>query len=83
MRIIRGCYINARTTKEGNTMILWLAVSKDKYELPLAVADTAAELGRMIGVSGGNIRNIVNKHRTGKIIKTGYIKLEFDDTEDE
>ena len=30
---------------------LWLAVTADKYELPIAVADTAKDLGQMLGIS--------------------------------
>ena len=30
-------------------MILYIACTPDKYELPLAVADTAEELGEMLG----------------------------------
>ena len=38
--------------EDGVTMkqYLWLKVSNDKYELPLAVADTARELAALCGV---------------------------------
>ena len=35
--------------------ILWLAVTCDKYELPVAVTETLAELSRAIGVSPASI----------------------------
>ena len=35
---------------------LWLAVTADEYELPLAVEDTAAELARRLGVSEDTVR---------------------------
>lgn len=31
-------------------MTLWLKVTNDKYELPLAVADTKKELAKMLGL---------------------------------
>ena len=45
---------------------LYMAVTADKYELPIAVADSAAELARMLGravdtVYGGCNRSL---HRT-------------------
>jgi hypothetical protein len=34
---------------------LWLAVTADKYELPLTVADTAGDLGQMLGITKSTI----------------------------
>lgn len=38
-------------------MKLWLEVTKDKYELPLAVADSAKELAQMVGTTESNVRS--------------------------
>lgn len=35
---------------------LWLAVTADEYELPLAIEDTAAALARRLGVSENTVR---------------------------
>ena len=35
---------------------LWLAVTADDYDLPLAVENTAAELARRLGVSEDTVR---------------------------
>ena len=35
---------------------IWMAVTPDEYELPLAVADTANELEQMLGLNKGAIR---------------------------
>lgn len=40
---------------------LWLLVTKDKYELPLAVADTANELARMTGTTKNNIVSQISR----------------------
>ena len=37
---------------------LWLAVTADEYELPLAVEDTAAALARRLGVSENTVRTV-------------------------
>ena len=47
-------------------MFVWMAVTKDKYELPIAAADTAKELAEMIGRTPGTIGNAVS--RFGKSI---------------
>lgn len=40
----------------GQKRYLWLAVTADEYELPLAVEDTAAALARRLGVSEDTVR---------------------------
>lgn len=60
-------------------MTLWLAVTKDKYELPLAVADTAAELGAQIGKSSTSIWKAVRyaeKHGT----RCAYVRVKIENT---
>lgn len=45
---------------------LWMAVTADEYELPIAVADTARELGEMIGSTKHNVETFVSKRCSGK-----------------
>lgn len=54
---------------------LWLAVTPDKYELPIAVADTAAELGRMLGKNGNFISKMYSCHNKGKHKKWTKYKI--------
>lgn len=68
---------------------IWMAVTADQYELPLAVADTAPELAKILGISKravwqgehqacvGIIRN------PGKICGYKIIKLSIDSEEDD
>ena len=46
---------------------IWMAVTADEYEHPIAVADTAEELGRMIGVSRNTILTDQLRGESGKI----------------
>lgn len=39
---------------EREPQFLWMEVSRDEYELPLAVADSAAELSRVLGLKDAN-----------------------------
>lgn len=36
-------------------MVIWMEVTRDRYELPVAVADSAAELAELVGVKKENI----------------------------
>ena len=36
-----------------------MKVTKDKYELPIAVGDTSEELAKLVGVKAGTIRRAI------------------------
>lgn len=54
---------------------LWLAVETDEYELPLAVTDTARELGEIYGIKKDSIIDMVSKGKSGKISGRKFIKV--------
>ena len=58
--------------------ILWMKVTLDEYELPLAVADTSRELERMLGLRKNAIIQLMwkAKKRNGKC---SYITVEIDE----
>ena len=63
-------------------MNLWLMISHDQYELPLAVADTAEQLGEMVGVSKSTINaNIHNARKNGWWCR--YVKVRIEEDTDE
>ena len=49
---------------------LWLAVTPDKYELPLYVADSAQELANILKTTRNNI--MTKKHRQHNGKSCGY-----------
>ena len=53
----------------------WLCVEADEYELPLAVADTARELGEMMGTNKHNVETFVSKNSNGRIKVEKYLKV--------
>ena len=57
---------------------LWLMVTKDKYQLPLAVADTAEELAEMVGVRPSTIVKSVTHRKKSRYIRI-YVDLEEDE----
>ena len=60
-------------------MKIYMAVTKDALSLPLAVADSAAELAERRGVQVETIRSLVSRGRTGKIKRPGYIVVEVEE----
>ncbi len=61
---------------------MYIAVTSDKYELPIAVADTSGELAKMLGTTRNNILSSISKNKSGKHSKVRYIKLEDDGVEE-
>ena len=57
--------------------VLWLAVTPDKYELPVAVAETAKELAIMLGVKKDTIHSTIS-HAKKKGYKSKYVKVVID-----
>ena len=48
----------------------WMAVTADKYELPLYVAESKGELAEHLGVSESTIATAEHRKKDGR--KTGY-----------
>ena len=60
-------------------MKLYLRVTKDKYELPVAVADSPRELAQMIGVSRDTILSSLSHVKAGQIRNSIYKLVEVED----
>lgn len=58
---------------------IYMAVTKDALSLPLAVADSAAELAELRGVQVETIRSLISRGRTGNIKRPGYIVVEVEE----
>ena len=54
---------------------LWMMVSSDKYELPLAVANTAAELGKIAGVRTDTICKMAAMAARGELKRSKYVRV--------
>ena len=67
---------------EDRSRFVWMKVSDDEYELPVAVADSLAALARLCGVTEASIYSSMSKARHG-IRKTLYrkVRIDLDDTE--
>lgn len=53
---------------------VYLCVTKDRYELPVAVADSAAELAQITGVDKSTVtHSVLASERTGR--RSRYIRV--------
>ena len=59
-------------------LFVYMMVTKDEYELPIAIADTAKELSEIIHVSSNAIRSAIS-HKPKKCI---YVKVDIGDADD-
>jgi len=63
-------------------MTLWMEVTLDEYELPVAVAGTARELAKLRNTTAMSIITSISKHRHGVIKRCKYVKVTVNDNED-
>lgn len=61
-------------------MNIWIKVTNDKYELPVAVADSAEELAQLCGVKTNNIHSS-RSHAKAQGQKTQYRLVKVNDKE--
>lgn len=47
-----------------NIKWLYMRVTNDEFELPIAVADSPAELGRMLGIKGESVTQQLSRGRS-------------------
>lgn len=57
-------------------MVIYAAVTKDEFELPIAVADSEKELAFILGISKKAVTEGVRKYLAGK--RSDYIKIRVD-----
>lgn len=58
---------------------LYMAVSGDRYELPVAVAGSTEEPGRMIRVNPKTISSHITLAAKGKLKKQKYFKVDAEE----
>ena len=54
---------------------IYMAVTKDKYELPVCIADSAKELASLLGVTPNNVVSSISKHEKGIYKRSKYIRV--------
>ena len=71
----------ARPESRRTKMKLYLEVTSDKYELPLAVADSASELAKMRRVKSDYIRSAICHSKDEGRRRSKYLRIEVDEDE--
>lgn len=62
-------------------MKLYMEITTDEYELPVAVADTPTDLARLLNVTRSSVWQCL--HRNKGIKKSKYIEVEIEEDENE
>lgn len=63
-------------------MVVYMQVTKDEYELPVAIADTVAELAMLTGIKPNSISTSISKAKKYKR-KSQYVKIEIDEGDED
>ncbi len=63
-------------------MAIWLKVTKDKYEFPVAIGNSASELARRVGVTPNTVISTYSKWIHGVLKTCPYRKVEETEIED-
>lgn len=62
-------------------MKIWMKVTQDEFELPLAVADSSYELAKMCGTTANNVRSTVAKAKSGIIKNPSFVMVKVEEGE--
>lgn len=66
-----------RNSGMRNRNALYMAVTPDEYELPIAVADTLDDLAQMRKRPKSRIKEAIARSRSGEIIGEKYIRVDY------
>ena len=60
-------------------MRIWMKVTTDELALPLAFAESSAELARMCGTTPNSVVSTVSHYNKGRIKYPAYICVDIDE----
>lgn len=64
-------------------MNVYMKVSRDKYELPIAIADTVGELAAMTGTTKESIFSNISHQQSGSIRNGSFKKVDIGDMDED
>lgn len=64
---------------EKDIMHVYMMVTQDKYELPLAIADSSYELARITGTNAISIRSAISHAKDRNSKRSKWVKVEIDE----
>lgn len=58
---------------------IYMKVSDDEYELPIAVADTVPKLAKLLGVKSNTIYATMHRHKNGEVKRSSFVRVKLDE----
>ena len=58
-------------------MVVWMEVTKDEYELPVFIADSAPELAQLSGVKENLVYSMASKYKAGVLKRSKFQRVEI------
>jgi hypothetical protein len=68
--------------EEDPVMSVYMLITQDEFELPLAIADTAVKLAQMLGIEARAIYSAISHTKT-RGTKSRFVKVKFEIMESE
>lgn len=68
-----------RRAEAKQKQYVYMLISRDEYQLPMAVADSAEALAEMTGASLSTVRSTICKEKQGKLKRPRFVRVEIDD----
>lgn len=62
----------------GKNKKLYLYVTDDRYELPIFVEDSAAELAKKLGISTNTVYSSISHEKNGNVHRSRFKSVEVD-----
>lgn len=63
---VKGCKLNLSEAKKEGLDLIYMKVSDERFELPVACASSSHELAKLLGIRECSVSNGVAKHLEGK-----------------
>lgn len=57
-----------------------MKVSNDEYELPIAVAETAPKLAKLLGIEANTIYATMHRHKKGETKRSSFVRVKLDES---
>lgn len=64
-------------------MTIYMKVTPDRFELPVAIADSIPMLARICNTSEWTIRSSLRRYDKGKVKLRRYVKVEIEEEDNE